>query len=90
MSNEVKIPISTDASRAISEFDRFTKALERAGQAGRKFSEIDFSHAELKEFAPIIEEAQRRFSEMVVAGRGETALWSSRDASESRRPRRAR
>lgn len=73
MSNRVSVPISADASRAVSEMDRFTGAIRRAGQEGRKFSELDFSHPELKEFEETMADAQRRFDEIVKAGRGETA-----------------
>lgn len=73
MSNDVKIPISADASRAVSEMERFFSAIRKAGQEGRKFAELDFSHPEMSEFANDMTEAQRRFEEMVKVGRGETA-----------------
>lgn len=73
MSNSVKVPVSADASRAISEMERFTSAIRKTGQEGRKFAELDFSHPEMKGFADHMIEAQRRFEEMVKAGRGKTA-----------------
>ena len=73
MSNDVKIPISADASRAVSEMERFFSAIRKAGQEGRKFAELDFSHPEMSGFADDMLEAQRRFEEMVKVGRGETA-----------------
>jgi len=73
MSNNVKIPVSADATRAISEMERFTGAIRKAGQEGRRFVDLDFSHPEMKQFADTMQEAQRRFDEIVKAGRGATA-----------------
>lgn len=73
MSNRVSIPIGVDATRAVSEMERFTGAIRKTGQEGRKFAELDFSHPEMAEFAETMAEAQKRFDEIVAAGRGATA-----------------
>jgi hypothetical protein len=73
MSNRVSIPIEADSSRAVSEMERFAGAIRKTGQEGKKFSELDFSHPEMAKFAETMQDAQRRFDEIVRAGRGATA-----------------
>lgn len=71
--SRVSVPIQADASRAVSEMDRFAAVIRKTGQEGRKFAELDFSHPEMKQFAESMGAAQKRFDEIVKAGRGETA-----------------
>ena len=69
----VKIPISADASQAVSAFNQIAAAIRKAGQEGRQFSELDLSHNELKPFAEDIKRLQSNFEELKKVGRGETA-----------------
>ncbi len=69
----VKIPISADASQAVSAFNQIASAIRKAGQEGRQFSELDLSHNELKPFAEDIKRLQSNFEELKKVGRGETA-----------------
>jgi len=69
----VKIPISADASQAVSAFNQIGSAIRKAGQEGRQFSELDLSHNELKPFAEDIKRLQSNFEELKKVGRGETA-----------------
>ncbi len=69
----VKIPISADASQAVSAINQVTSAIRKAGQEGRRFSELDLSHEELRPFADDIQRIQENFEELKKIGRGETA-----------------
>jgi len=69
----VNIPIHTDPSQTVSALDRIGSAIRKAGQEGHKFSEIDFSHPELKQFSDDAKKLQSNFEELVKVGRGGTA-----------------
>ncbi|HET8550851.1 MAG TPA: hypothetical protein VFM97_00055 [Gammaproteobacteria bacterium] len=69
----VRIPISADPSGTVSAFNQITNAIRRAGQEGRRFENLDFSHPELKGFEQDLRAAQRNFEELQKTGRGQTA-----------------
>lgn len=80
MTNDVRVPVSADTSSLVREMDAFVSAINRAGQAGRAFNEIDFGHPELEKFADRLLEAQRRFDALKASGQGPVA----REIQESR------
>lgn len=69
----VSIPVSANASSAISEIDRIGDAIRRAGQEGRKFADLDLAHPELSGFAVTIEGVQRQLDELNRLSIGKTA-----------------
>lgn len=69
----VRVPISADPSGAVSAFDQITNAIRRAGQEGRQYSELDFSHPELKNLEADLRKVQQNFEELQKVGRGQTA-----------------
>lgn len=48
---DVRIPVSADASGAVNAFNQIRDAIQRAGQEGRAFSDLNLDHPELKELA---------------------------------------
>jgi len=69
----IKVPILADPSSMVSALEQISAALRKTGQEGRKLSEIDFSHAELKPLAEDIKQLQDNFEELKKTGRGATA-----------------
>ncbi|HET7675832.1 MAG TPA: hypothetical protein VFL54_09950 [Gammaproteobacteria bacterium] len=69
----VRIPISADPAGTVAAFGQITNAIRRAGQEGRRFEQLDFSHPELKDFEKDLRAAQRNFEELRKVGRGQTA-----------------
>jgi len=69
----VRIPIYTDPTQTVGALDRISQAIEKTGQEGKKFAEIDFSHPELQQFAEDAKQLQSNFEELLKVGRGGTA-----------------
>ncbi len=69
----VKVGISADPSGGVSAFNQISAAIRKAGQEGRKLSELDFSHPELKDLEDDIDRLQDNFKELQKVGRGATA-----------------
>ncbi len=69
----VRIPVSADASGAVQAIQVLQRALERAGQAGRSFAELDLSHPELKQHAKDIETIRDNLDHLINAASGRTA-----------------
>lgn len=68
-----RIPIQADPSSAIEAFRRVTEAIDKAGQAGKRFSEIDLDHPELKAVSEDLRVMERNFEDLRKVGRGATA-----------------
>lgn len=73
----VNIPVSANASGAVSEIKKITDAITRAGQAGREFSKLNLSHPELRDFADQIRAIGREIERLNHAT-GTTAAVSRR------------
>lgn len=69
----VNIQVSADPSSVLSSFNQIQDAIARAGQAGKKFGDIDLSHKELAPFAADLQRVQRQLEELGRLGRGATA-----------------
>lgn len=48
---EIRIPVSADVQGGLSSIDRLVTALRKAGQEGKRFSDIDWNLPDLKKFA---------------------------------------
>lgn len=70
--SRVNIPVSADATETIRQINRLRDALEAAGQTGRRFSEMDFSHPEMRKVLDDMLTIERRL-EAMVRMRGATA-----------------
>ena len=67
----VNIPVSADSSQAVAAIEKIRQAIKSAGQEGKAFTDLDFSHPELTGVASELQEVQRRF-EQVRNARGST------------------
>lgn len=69
----VQIPISATPTGAVDAIKQITDAIQRAGQAGRAFAQLDLSHPELSGMAEDIRRLAGRFQDLARVGRGGTA-----------------
>lgn len=61
---EVRIPVSADVQGGLSSIDRLVTALRKAGQEGKRFSDIDWNLPDLKKFAADAKHMQDRFQDI--------------------------
>jgi len=61
---EVRIPVSADVQGGVSSIDRLVTALRKAGQEGKRFSDIDWNLPDLKKFAADAKHMQDRFQDI--------------------------
>jgi hypothetical protein len=69
----VQIPIGASAGAAVDAIKQIQDAIQRAGQAGRAFAQLDLSHPELAGMAQDIRQLAARFQDLSRIGRGATA-----------------
>jgi hypothetical protein len=69
----VNIPISASPAGAVDAIRSIEQAIQRAGQAGRAFRDLDLSHPELSGMSEDIRRLAGRFNDLSRIGRGSTA-----------------
>jgi len=69
----VRIPISADAGAVAEAIGRIRNAMRDAGQEGKAFADIDFSHPELAGMASDIAKVNAQLQDLQRIGRGDNA-----------------
>lgn len=69
----VNIGISANPTQAVAAFDTLREAMRRAGQEGRAFRDMDFSHPELSGLSTDLTKMQTQLEDLMRVSQGATA-----------------